>query len=261
MRPIFFGASERRLFGIYEPPVRVRSDALGIVLCYPWGPEYLHAHRAMRRLSAMLSAAGHHILRFDYHGTGDSGGDMVTETLNDWESDVQTAAAELREIAPDGGIALVGLRLGAVLAARAAALMHGSVNALVLWDPVIDGPAYRTELFEQCKVAHLMSGGAIARSGKPGGGHEVLGYPLSDALDKSLAELEWQGLAPLLPERTLLVGSGSQQALASARQTLAREDPVSVAYVPGLPCWKEEWPVNVGVIPGELLRRIEEWIG
>ncbi len=45
-----------------------------IVLCHPWGQEYLRAHRSMRQLGNLLAAAGHHVFRLDYFGTGDSGG-------------------------------------------------------------------------------------------------------------------------------------------------------------------------------------------
>ena len=71
MTPFYFGAGPQRLFGIYEPAVLTGRGKRGAVLCYPWGPEYVHAHRVMRQLAIKLAGAGVHTLRFDFFGTGD----------------------------------------------------------------------------------------------------------------------------------------------------------------------------------------------
>ena len=46
-----------------------------MVLCYPGGQEYIRSRRAFRQLAIRLSSAGFPVLRFDYHGCGDSSGD------------------------------------------------------------------------------------------------------------------------------------------------------------------------------------------
>ena len=46
----------------------------GVVLCAPFGCEWLWAHRMYRRLASALEAQGFAVLRFDYEGTGDSRG-------------------------------------------------------------------------------------------------------------------------------------------------------------------------------------------
>lgn len=71
MNPFYFGARERQLLGIYEAAGAASNRA--VVVCHPWGSEYIHAYRAMRRLTKMLTARGIHTLRFDYFGTGDFG--------------------------------------------------------------------------------------------------------------------------------------------------------------------------------------------
>ena len=68
-----------------------------MVLCYPWGSEYIHAHRALRQLATRLSMAGFHTLRFDYFGTGDSAGEMEDADLGVWEDDIETAIEELKK--------------------------------------------------------------------------------------------------------------------------------------------------------------------
>ena len=78
MIPMYFGSSARKLFGIYEAPM-TGSAARGVVICPPWGQEYLRAHRALRLLATRLCNAGFHVFRFDYSGTGDSVGDGVPQ--------------------------------------------------------------------------------------------------------------------------------------------------------------------------------------
>ena len=51
------------------------------MLCYPWGSEYIYAHRSLRLLAQRRAAAGIHTLRFDYFGTGDSDGDIPPEGM------------------------------------------------------------------------------------------------------------------------------------------------------------------------------------
>ena len=96
MTPFYFGDRRRRLFGIYEPAVLKSVGKRAAVLCYPWGAEYVHAHRTMRQLAVRLSAAGIDTLRFDFFGTGDSAGEMVDADLAGWETDIELAIEELR---------------------------------------------------------------------------------------------------------------------------------------------------------------------
>src|SRR5580692_5054377 len=110
MTPFFFGTSERRLFGIYEPAGGGATSQRAAILCYPWGSEYLHAHRTLRLLALRLSRVGFHTLRFDYYGTGDSGGEPTDTDLTGWEADLETAIAELMEITGLARVTVIGLR-------------------------------------------------------------------------------------------------------------------------------------------------------
>ena len=146
MTPFYFGTGRQRLFGIYEPAVLTGRGKRGAVLCYPWGPEYVHAHRVMRQLAIRLASAGIHTLRFDFFGTGDSAGEMVDADLGTWEADIELAIEELLDIVGSARLTLIGLRLGATLAARVAARRPRDVDTLVLWDPILSGPDYLASL-------------------------------------------------------------------------------------------------------------------
>ena len=69
----FFGDSDAPLFGAHHP-ARRKSTGKAVVICPPIGHEYGRTHWMLRLLSAQLAREGVHVLRFDYFGTGDSGG-------------------------------------------------------------------------------------------------------------------------------------------------------------------------------------------
>jgi pimeloyl-ACP methyl ester carboxylesterase len=96
-------------------------------------------------LGRRLAAAGHHVLRLDYHGTGDSAGEFEDTQQSHWLDDIDAAIVELKDIAHVSRVALVGVRYGATLAACAAG-MRDDVHQLVLWDAIVDGAQYLSEM-------------------------------------------------------------------------------------------------------------------
>ena len=178
MKPFFFGDSARPLFGLHHPPSGGAPRRWGVVICNPFGQEYLRAHRSLRELANRLAGDGFHVLRFDYYGCGDSAGDSAEASLEQWLLDISAAIAEVKEASASPKFALVGLRLGATLSGLLAR-QRGDVERLVLWDPILDGAAYLKEL----RTAHedWLRDHAQRRSG-PGEGEpllEALGLPAS----------------------------------------------------------------------------------
>lgn len=177
MQPTWFGGPGSPRFGWLHVPdsKQVRS---AVVCCPPVGTEGLGSHWVLRSLADDLAAAGVLVLRFDYRGTGDSSGTMEDLSSVDlWLEDVATAIAHVRALGVED-VALVGLRLGALLAAKAAA-EDGGVAALVLWDPC-NGRAF---LREQ-KALKLLS---LGPGGEPADGAVellamVLAKPFADEL-------------------------------------------------------------------------------
>lgn len=256
MTPFYFGTRQHRLFGIYE--AARQSGAHAAVLCYPFGAEYVSAHRSMRQLATLLTVAGYHVLRFDYYGTGNSAGEMTDASLCDWISDIRMAADEVRSITNSSRITLVGLRLGATLAAMAVAAL-GEIDALVLWDPVMSGPDYLDELGVDYEPAH---GRRDGRSPVMDHGYQVGGFPLTFAMSRHIATLDLAALAPSLPKRTFTVACDDHPSHAAWRSASRQQAPVMpiMEYVPSSPAWIE-WPighVNAGTIPVKMLQRIVE---
>lgn len=116
----------------------------GVILLPPIGYEYWTTHRALRELAEQLARSGHSVLRIDYRGTGDSSGDKWDASiLSQWKRDIQLSALELRKSGVTS-IALVGLRIGALLALILA--KEVDANAVVAWIPVTAGRRYVKEL-------------------------------------------------------------------------------------------------------------------
>jgi len=132
MEPIHFGG-DRTLFG-------VRSEASGslrqtaVVICPSWGAEYMRAYRSLHLLSIQIAERGFDVLRFDYSSTGDSAGPSEQASVKNWVADIRLAVQTARADAGTTRVCLLGVRLGALLAVRAA--LEGDLGAvqLALWD-------------------------------------------------------------------------------------------------------------------------------
>jgi len=153
-QPILFGESDSPLLGIYHPaqqpasarekPPAVRS----VVICPPFGAEYMRTHRALRGIALQLAARGIHVLRLDYRGTGDSAGwSHEVDSLRYWLQDIRLATDQLQQLCGCSSSMLLGLRFGGSLASMVAAA-EPRVNSLVLWEPVVDGADYLARLRE-----------------------------------------------------------------------------------------------------------------
>jgi pimeloyl-ACP methyl ester carboxylesterase len=245
MNPFFFGTADHRLFGVYQPSRR-EAGRRGVVLCYPWGHEYVPAHKAFKALASLLADAGHEVLRFDYHGTGDSGGDLDGTTPPSWRADVSTAIDELKDTAGPQQICLCGLRMGAAWAAQVAA-ERSDVTRIVAWDPVWDGRAYLQALEKD------------ARS--EGDTLEDRGLALTPE-----ARAQFEAITPALYTRLrlpvlVIVTQGNAAGIEPAlRPGPGGDGGVDVEYVEGACPWTEG-EFGPGGLPVQALRRIADWLG
>jgi uncharacterized protein len=260
MKPFYFGSPEKPLFGIYSEP-RVHSPSRkALVLCYPFGPEYVRAHRALRELSHHLTQKGHHALRFDYFGCGDSSGASEEGTVEQWLEDIAQAMEELRESSGMPGVSLLGLRFGGTLAALAAS-RNPAIDRLVLWDPIVNGTAYLEELSRRNR--HFMEG----RPRPPGWTlsetpDEVLGAPLTKALRSSLAGVDLLGLTRPPARRVLLISTEEKHGLDELSDHLSKlGTPPDRQHVPSPPLWLKQDRVDKTLVPQEVIQRIASWLG
>lgn len=185
----FFGRAQSPLFGVYHAPLSAADRDLGIVICAPLGREYTKTHRALRQLALRLARLGFHVLRFDYRGCGDSHGEPVDGDLARWTEDVGLAADELEDRAGLTKVGLVGLRLGGTLALLSARARR-DVEALVLWEPVMDGRRHLQELTAS-NAKWEADRGLPPEKAAEDAVVGILGFPMGRALRDSLDGLEW----------------------------------------------------------------------
>jgi pimeloyl-ACP methyl ester carboxylesterase len=105
----------------------------------------MQSYHAMKVLAERLSTQGIHVLRLDYHGTGESlGSDADPGRVAAWLDSVRLGVQALRQLKCVRQVGLVGVRMGATLAVRAAS--NVAVEELVLWAPCPSGATYVREL-------------------------------------------------------------------------------------------------------------------
>jgi len=140
---LWLGSADRPLFAWLDLP----DDGLvagAAVLCPTMGLESAYSARALRDLAHRLARSGWAALRVDYTGTGDSAGTWTDAGLvAEWQRGIRGAIDYARQLgAPRIGV--VGLRVGATLAAAELAV-GGGVDDVVLWDPCATGRAFLRE--------------------------------------------------------------------------------------------------------------------
>ena len=259
---LWLGSPERPQFCWLDVP-HDRLIAGAAVLCPSMGLEAAYSARALRDLARGLAASGWVALRVDYTGMGDSAGTWTDPDLvTDWLGDVRAAIDYARDLgAPRVGV--VGLRIGATLAA--AELARGeAVDDLVLWDPCATGKAFLREqralwafLRDQATEWGILREGEVwgSAAAADDGSFEAPGVMFSAA---TVEELEPLAIAPggrSLASRELL--------LARAGRKLAR----GLAERPTLPHveWSEvrgqEALLDVSALtPEATLERIISWL-
>jgi alpha-beta hydrolase superfamily lysophospholipase len=197
--PMYFGPEPRPLFGWLHRAAR--PARLGLVICNPFGYESICTYRSLRHFAEAAAAAGIPALRFDYDGTGNSAGDdREPGRLAAWVASVGHAVDALRRHADVEWIALLGVRLGALIAALAAR-RRDDVDGLVALAPVVAGKTHVRELRALQMTTPLVEPPAGARVEEDV--QAALGFPLTAATKAELASADLTTLEP--PARAVLL--------------------------------------------------------
>jgi len=176
-----------------------------VVHVHAFAEEMNKSRRMVNLQSCALAEAGHAVLRVDLLGCGDSAGDLADATWPEWQADVQAAVALARErhsqhwpAAPTPPLWLWGQRMGALLAAQAAA---SCACHLLLWQPANNGKQLLQQFLRLDSAAALVG---KATEGRPaakdelaaGRAVQIAGYILSPGLAQGLEAARLQPPAP-----------------------------------------------------------------
>jgi pimeloyl-ACP methyl ester carboxylesterase len=214
----------------------------------------MRAHRAFRQLAMLLSRNGFHTHTFDYFGTGDSSGDASDASLSQWIEDANAAADELKDTAEVQRVAFVGLRIGASVAALAAA-GRSDVDHVVLWDPAVRGADYVREILRDCVPEHGHNGsGANNTIG-------VRGFPLTPALRAEIEAFDlFNAGVPAGASRRLVIASEVRAEYEATGRHAVGEMKVQYQIVPVEGDWNEVDDYGGALIPVALIQQIVAYL-
>jgi len=184
VKPVYFGPDERPLFGWLHQA----AGTVGLVVCNPFGYEAVCAQRSLRYFCEGAASGGFPALRFDYDGTGDSAGDdRDPGRVAAWVGSVHHAVDALKRLTGVERVVVLGVRLGALLAARAA-MDRTDIAGLVAIAPVIAGKAYLRELRAlQMALGHREPPPDAVVDKQT---QEALGFPITDETKQALTAID-----------------------------------------------------------------------
>lgn len=204
VRAVWFGPEDRPLFGwVHTPAV---SKGVGVVLCPSIGAEGETSQFAFRPLARSLVAEGCIVVRFDYDGTGDSAGSLADPgRVAAWLDSIHQAV-RLARGAGAGTVHLVGMRLGAALAAYAAS-DDGAICSLTSWYPIRKGNQY-VRYQRGLRRMYPNYGAVIEGDGVA----EIPGFVLDRQTTDDLGAIDAQSGGLTLPDVALVIDSAGPPA-------------------------------------------------
>ncbi|MCF6193183.1 MAG: alpha/beta hydrolase [Kangiellaceae bacterium] len=141
-----------QLFGFQHEPKQTRLTC--VVFCHPFGEEKHRSYRAFYSFSTYLAKNNISSFRFDMKGAGDSDGELCESTIESQVEDTQDAISYFLKHSSATSVVLIGLRLGATIAALTAE-RDQRVCGLALLSPVYKGASYWRELLRTKQFAAI----------------------------------------------------------------------------------------------------------
>lgn len=266
--PQRFGPAWRTAVGLIQRPTEPTSGQPAFLLARPVGLAATRSASMYRVLADRLVRTGATVMRFDYHGTGDSPGEEPDQSVADWARDIEEAQSCLLSACQPAHTDWFGMGLGANLMLQAALRVPRPPRRLVLWEPVTDGAAHLGALIEAHRHemalqldqswSDLIAQGLVREPALPG---SVLGFHMGPQLTNDLQTLPaltpWLSLAT---ERgmdiTICVPQGSPQAWSDAMPPALKQ---SLQWTPlqSPTNWLSSEAMGAAVVPPELNRILE----
>lgn len=241
---VYIPASDGNLFGWMHLPETQRNCA--VIICSPLGVEYTHSHRSIRHLADSMAKSGFSSLRFDYHGVGDSpGNDRDPARVARWKQDILEAIKFARETTGCEKVCLIGIRLGATLAALAAC--ETEIDFLVLWNPAVSGKRYIREL-------QAVAATSAVEKPKDSSLIEAAGFLMTQETAETLKQIDLLNSKPKVKSKTLIIHRDDFEKDSTLAKALSADELVMPGYVEMM------HEPQFTKIPTKALNAIADWL-
>ncbi|MEL1263989.1 hypothetical protein [Pseudoxanthomonas putridarboris] len=235
VQPLYFGPPQRTLLGMRHGPGNGADAARAVTVAPPLLQEGIATQRALWWLCEQLAGAGVSSLRFDWYGSGDSGGASQQMTLEGLAQDAAAAAGWWNGRTPHR-VRQLGLRSGAFGLLLAASHSAEPVD-LVLWDPILSGAALLAE-WKRMHQAQLTGVGRYPFSTTGPGEDDLLGFDPDAAFLRALHDCDLHDASLPAGSRVLVTGWEPGEGMQAWIDRLARSGVRA-----------EWWPLDTGDAP------------
>lgn len=174
------------------------SSSRAVVMCQAHGFEDLCARKSMRVLAERIAETGCAVLRYDFPGCANSaGGDEDSALVAKWRASVKAAVEWLKAEAGAREIVVLGLRLGALIAALEAPGL-ADLKGIALLAPVTSGRQFVREMRLLAKIMRPPNAIVVADSAGPDANSvDVCGFQISSETQADLGSLSLSGVQSL----------------------------------------------------------------
>jgi len=186
MECFFTCTTKKQLYTAYHPPSDNVDKNIGIIMCYPFGQEYMRCHKFYFKLAVKLAKNGFHVLRFDYTSSGDSSGQSEDFTLSECLDDLHQIEKDFRSAINPEKIFLFGVRFGGAVSILFS--KQADINGLILISPVCKGNAHLAEMKE--RYSNWLKGAFVNTKFLGKTDSEISGYPMSGDFLKEIRQLD-----------------------------------------------------------------------
>ena len=185
--PLWIDAAQRRLYAALHRPAQTPARA-AMLLVPPLLHELPRARRLLTEMATSFAMQGIACLRFDFYGSGDSDGGGEQVDFASMQLDIGAATQSLRAWCGVHDVGVLALR-GAALPVVSWVKAGGGASRVVLWEPVLDGAAWLSELERQDAAERASTSRYPMRRGSasvPADG-QLMGYLASERLRRDLS--------------------------------------------------------------------------
>lgn len=238
-------------FGWFHTATAGIAGGVVAVICAGVGRDSSTGYRSSRFLADRLALAGYPAVRFSYPGTGDSCDRDDEDCWLHWIAAVHCAIDKARAMSGCQRVVLIGIRLGAALAALAAAERE-EVAGLVLLEPAFRGSSFVTQLRIEEKVS--ARGAPVERDGV-----RIHGLSLTEAALAGIAGADLRRVVLHAGCKILLLTDSRSAVLQSCEEAWRRQGvEVTQAAVDGMEAFFR--PTHLADEPMPDLQNLMLWL-